>query len=124
MKIKGIGVDVVEVSRIKKLIEKNNKFIEKIFNQKEISYCEERRDKEVHYAARFAAKEAFFKAAGSKWREGIKWKNISVENDESGKPEIVLKGETLEFFEKIGYTRIHLSISHSAGIAVSFVIIE
>jgi holo-[acyl-carrier protein] synthase len=119
--IKGIGIDIVEIKRIKKVIEKDNKFIEKIFTQKEIDYCEKKFRKEQHYGARFAAKESFFKALGTGWRDGMKWKDISIRNDKLGKPKVELHGET---FKKIKYKQIHLSISHTKEYAIAYVIIE
>ncbi len=122
--IKGIGIDIVEIKRIKKLIERDNKFIEKIFTQKEIDYCKKKFRKEQHYGARFAAKESFFKALGTGWRDGMKWKDISIENDKLGKPKVELHGKTLEKFKKIKYKQIHLSISHTKEYAIAYVIIE
>lgn len=122
--IKGTGVDIIEISRIKTAIEKDNKFIKKIFSEKEIEYCESKVKKAQHYAARFASKEAFFKAIGTGWRKGMSWTDISIENNELGKPDIKLTGETLKYFNKSGYKSITLSISHSKEYAVGFVIVE
>ncbi len=122
--IKGIGVDIIDVARIKKIIAGNARFVEKIYSPDEIRYCRTKYRKEVHYAARFAAKEAFFKALGTGWRYGMKWQDISVENDELGKPEIKLTGKTLENFKKKQCTHIHLSISHTREYAAAVVVIE
>ena len=122
--IKGIGVDIIDIPRIKKMITNNGRFVEKIYSQNEIEYCRSKYRKEVHYAARFAAKEAFFKALGTGWRYGMKWQDISVENDELGKPEIKLTGKTLENFNKNQYSHINLSISHTREYAAAVVVIE
>jgi len=122
--IKGIGVDVIEIRRIKELIEKDEKFITKIFNESEIKYCELKVRKEQHYAARFTAKEAFFKAMGTGWRQGMKWKEVLVENDSLGKPEIKIKGSTLAGFKKNKFRNVFLSISHTKNYAISLVVIE
>ena len=98
--IKGIGTDIIDIVRIKNSIEKNKRFVEKIFTEKEIGYCEARMRREVHYAGRFAAKEAFFKAIGTGYRGGMGWREISIENDELGKPGIELSGRTRDFFKK------------------------
>jgi holo-[acyl-carrier protein] synthase len=122
--VKGTGVDIIDIPRIKKMVGEDNRFVEKVFTQTEINYCESKYRKEIHYAARFAAKEAFFKAMGTGWRDGMKWTDISVENDELGKPEIKLEGKTRENFEKKRNKHIHLSISHTKEYAVAFVIVD
>jgi holo-[acyl-carrier protein] synthase len=122
--VKGIGVDMIDVVRIKKLVDRDSRFMEKVFTETEIRYCEPKYRREVHYAARFAAKEAFFKALGTGYRGGMKWTDISVENNELGKPEITLHGKTLENFKKGNYKYTHLSISHTKEYAVAFVIVE
>lgn len=122
--VKGTGVDIIDIPRIKKMVSEDNRFLEKVFTQTEISYCEGKFRKEIHYAARFAAKEAFFKAIGTGWRDGMKWTDICVENDELGKPEIKLEGKTRENFEKNSTKHIHLSLSHTKEYAVAFVVVE
>jgi len=122
--VRGIGVDIIDIPRIKKVIGNDGKFVEKVFTEAEIRYCQAKFRKEIHYAARFAAKEAFFKALGTGWRNGMKWTEISIENDDLGKPEITLSGKTLENFEKNGMALINLSISHTKDYAVAFVVIE
>jgi len=122
--IRGTGVDIIEISRIKSAIERDDKFINKIFTVNEIKYCESKAKKAQHYAARFASKEAFFKAIGTGWRNGMSWTDIDINNDSLGKPEIKLSGETLLFFNKLKLKSISLSISHSKEYAVGFVIIE
>ncbi|MGE5341502.1 MAG: holo-ACP synthase [Candidatus Omnitrophota bacterium] len=122
--IKGIGVDIIDIPRINKMLEKDIRFTEKIFSENENRYCESKLSKAMHYAARFAAKEAFFKALGTGWRYGMGWQDISVENNDLGKPEIKLSGKTLEYFRTMAYNHIHLSISHTREYAVAYVVIE
>lgn len=122
--IKGIGVDIIDVARMKKIVEKKTRFIEKVFTGNEIQYCRSKYRQEEHYAARFAAKEAFFKAMGTGWRGGMAWTDICVENNELGKPGIILSGKTLENFKNNKFRTIHLSISHVREYAVAYVIIE
>jgi len=122
--VQGIGVDIIEIPRIKKMIEADIGFEEKIFTPREINYCRTKFRKEIHYAARFAAKEAFFKALGTGWRDGMSWQDISVENDTLGKPEISLSGKTQEKFSQKNCSRINLTISHTKDTAVAFVVIE
>lgn len=122
--VKGTGVDIIDIPRIKKIVESDTGFIKKVFSITEIEYCESKYRKEIHFAARFAAKEAFFKALGTGWRDGMKWTDISVVNDELGKPEIQLEGKTLEKFKKNDFNGAHLSLSHTKEYAVAFVVID
>jgi holo-[acyl-carrier protein] synthase len=124
--IKGIGTDIIDVVRIKKILDgdANKNFIDKVFTGDEINYCESKHYPEIHYAARFAAKEAVFKAFGTGYRGGMSWKDISVKNDELGKPAIELSGKTLDNFKKRNFKSIQISLSHTKEYAVSFVVIE
>jgi len=120
----GIGTDIIEVERIKKQISKGNRFKEKIFTHNEIQYCESRKAKAQNYAARFAAKEAFFKAIGTGWRGGLSLKEIEIANNKLGKPEIVLFGKTKELTEQIKVTNIQVSLSHLKDLASAIVVLE
>ena len=122
--VKGIGIDIIDVARIKKTTTKDNRFVEKVYTASEIGYCRSKYRPEEHFAARFAAKEAFFKALGTGWRGGMAWTDISVENDALGKPEIRLSGKALEYFKKKKFQGLHLSISHTKDYAVAAVVIE
>ncbi len=120
----GIGTDIIEIERIEKEISKGNRFKEKIFTLKEIQYCESRKTKVQNYAARFAAKEAFFKAIGTGWRGGLTFKDIEIANNELGKPEIVLYGKTKKFIEQSKVTNIQVSLSHLKDLASAIVVLE
>ena len=120
----GIGIDIIEVDRIHKQIMKETGFIEKIFTPKEREYCEMFKNKAQNYAARFAAKEAFFKAAGTGWRGGLTFHEVEIVNDELGKPGLKLHGKTRRFIEDQGVTNLHVSLSHIRDMASSIVIIE
>ena len=113
--IYGIGVDIIEVERIQSLAEKNPKFLTRIFTETEIAYCSKKKNKYQHLAARFAAKEAFFKAIGRK----IQWTDIGIKNLSSGKPvlEIISK-------EKFPFSEANVSISHIKDYAVATVILS
>ena len=89
MKILGIGVDIVENSRISKLL-KNKLFIERIFSNSEILIANKTKDKEGYYAKRFAAKEAFAKSVGTGFRDDFNFKDISIVNNKIGKPSFVI----------------------------------
>ncbi|MCX7841940.1 MAG: holo-ACP synthase [Clostridia bacterium] len=120
------GVDIIEVSRIKKSLDNNgDAFREKVFTQKEIDYCESKRIARYHsYAARFAAKEAVVKALGTGISKGVYWKDIEVLNGENGCPYIVLHGKAQKIFEAAGGKNISLSLSHSNQHAIAFAVME
>jgi holo-[acyl-carrier protein] synthase len=120
----GIGTDIIEVERIKKQLENNSGLREKLFTSHEIAYCENKKNKAQHYAARFAAKEAFLKAIGTGWREGLKFNEIEVTNDKMGKPMIVLSGKTKDFVDQINITNIQVSLTHIKDVVNAIVIIE
>ncbi len=122
--IYGIGTDIIEVPRIKKQLEKNTGFVKKIFSKREIEYCEPKRMKEQNYAARFAAKEAFFKAIGTGWRGGIQFNEIEILNDELGKPFINLNGKAKEFFKSNKLKSVFVSLSHLKEFATATIVIE
>lgn len=122
MKIK-CGIDIIEISRIKESIEedKQEKFKNRVFTQKEIEYCEsKKKQKYQHYAARFAAKEAAFKALSENIPDkyGIEWKNIETINDENGRPQIILTGIDIKNIENVD-----LSISHCKEYAIATVVV-
>jgi holo-[acyl-carrier protein] synthase len=122
--IKGIGVDMVEIGRVEKLIAKDRGFAERIFTAREIAYCESKFFKAQHYAARFTAKEAFFKALGTGFRDGMSWHDVEVENDALGKPQLRLAAVALRKFEKRKLKKALLSLSHTRDMAVALVVIE
>jgi len=119
----GVGTDIFEINRMKKRIEKEPEFIQSVFTNQEISYCEKFKFKEQNYAARFAAKEAFMKALGTGYNNGISFKDIVISNNSSGKPEITLTGKALGFSIKLNVTDIHVSLSHSKKQAIAIVIL-
>ena len=116
------GTDIIEIERIKENIENlGNKFLERVFTEKEIEYCESKNvQKYQHYAARFAAKEATFKAISWKLKDKyqISWKDIEVENDKQGRPTLNIIGVNLKDVESID-----LSISQCKQYAVANVTI-
>jgi len=120
----GLGTDLTEVERITEKINKGSGFREMVFSKTEIAYCESKTNKFEHYAARFAAKEAFFKALGTGWLEGTHFNEVEITNDESGKPALVLLGETKKTLSAWGISKILVSLSHLKTIASAVVIIE
>ena len=119
----GTGIDMIEVERVAEKIAKNSGFRELVFSEAEIAYCERMTHKYQHYAARFAAKEAFLKAIGTGWTTGLDLDKIEIVNDASGKPSIRLHPEILPAIP-IPFDRIHVSLTHLSNIASAIVIIE
>jgi holo-[acyl-carrier protein] synthase len=120
----GVGIDMIEVERVAEKIGKGAGFKELVFSQKEITYCETKTNKYEHYAARFAAKEAFFKALGTGWKNGTAFNEIEISNDEIGKPIISFLGETAISFIEMKLGKIYVSLSHLTTMASAVVIIE
>ena len=120
--IEGIGVDVVEVSRLKRAIDTwGIFFLHKIFTDRELAYAQAKKNPTPHIAARFAVKEAVAKALATGWSGGFRWKDVEVENDPSGKPSVVLHGRVREIL--MG-SNVLVSISHSENVVVAFAVIE
>ena len=123
--IYGIGIDLVENDRIEKIIQKwGNKFLSRVFSDKEIAYCERHAQAAIHYGARFAVKESFLKAIGTGLGRGVRLVEIEVVNKKSGKPEIILSGGAQKYFVKAGIEKIHLSITHTNKYASAMVLLE
>ena len=115
---------MIEVARVAAKIKKENGFRELVFSKKEIAYCESKKNKFEHYAARFAAKEAFLKAIGTGWVNGTSFNEIEVDNDEKGKPLLVLLGQTAASLSEMDSAKISVSVTHLKEIASAIVIIE
>lgn len=121
--IQGIGIDQIEVERVFQRIS-NDAFKKKVFTQKEINYCESQGIPAQHYAARFAAKEAFFKALGTGWSGQLEFFEVEILNDQSGKPYIFLHGEAKGIAQEQQVNHIHISLSHLKSVAAAVVILE
>ena len=124
MLIFGIGTDIIEVDRILLQLSKTDGLKSKLFTEEEIKYCESKRYSEQHFAGRFAAKEAFFKALGTGWGSGFAFDQLEILNNKSGSPEFIVKGKVKEFIKTKKISKIHVSISHLKKIANAFVILE
>lgn len=122
--ITGIGLDVIEVERVAEKIQKEQGFRELVFAAAEIEYCEPKAHKYEHYAARFAAKEALFKALGTGWASGTSYNEIIILGDEAGKPEVRFTGETGVTLKYLDLSKINISLSHLKNIAAAVVVIE
>jgi holo-[acyl-carrier protein] synthase len=123
--IVGTGVDLAEVDRIRESIERfGEKFLKRIYTEREIAYVERKANKYERYAARFAAKEAGMKAIGTGWRKGVRWQDFEVVNLPSGRPTLKLHGVAAEFATRLGVTNIQLSLTHTAQSGLAYVILE
>ncbi len=121
----GTGTDIIEVRRIENSIARSDAFVNKIFTEAEQAYCKARKAGIFQsYAARYAAKEAVFKALGTGYRYGMAFREIEVKNDKLGKPEVVVHGKVKAFVNEQKITNIHLSLSHVKDMALAFVILE
>jgi holo-[acyl-carrier protein] synthase len=121
----GIGIDLVEVDRLRSLVKKfGDKFLNRIFTENEIKYCQTKFNSYQHYAVRFAAKEALLKAIGTGLRSGMTWHQIEIVNDTQAKPSIITYGECQKFLQKLEIKKIELSLSHTKDHGVAVVILE
>lgn len=120
-----IGIDIIEVRRIREVLRRTPRFAERVFTDAERSYCESRGASAAqHYAARFAAKEATLKALQTGWRGGIGWHDVEIAARASGAPYLILHGLVGELFAESGASVAHLSISHTAEHALAEVLLE
>lgn len=122
--ILGTGIDIIEVERIAFRVGRDNGFKEFVFSKNEISYCDAKASPFEHYAARFAAKEAFLKAVGRGWDTGLQWNEIEIVNEKNGKPSLRITGTTEQMLAPMGIRTIHLSLSHLKSMATAIVILE
>ena len=119
--ILGVGVDLVSVSRIRELIDRQGgRFLERVFTERERAYCSRFRDPSERYAARFAAKEAVAKAFTTGIGEHLEWKSISVVSGERGQPEIELDEKGKALLAQVGGSHVAVSLSHTADSAIAF----
>ncbi len=122
--IRGVGIDMIEVERVAEKIGKNAGFKELVFSKNEIQYCESKANQYEHYAARFAAKEAFLKALGTGWKDGTAFNEIEIVNDELGKPVLFFLANTAITLAAMKLGKISVSLSHLKSMASAVVIIE
>lgn len=124
MAIVGLGVDLARIERFRKFVSDNSPLLERVFCQGEREYALARHDPAQALAARFAAKEAFFKALGTGMRDGLSWQQICVQRDQLGCPFLVVSGHAAQMLEQRGVQRTWLSYSHDGDYAVATVILE
>jgi holo-[acyl-carrier protein] synthase len=123
--IVGTGIDIAEVPRIAASIARfGDRFLQRIFTEGEIRYCDSKANRAERYAARFAAKEAAMKALGTGWNYGVRWRDIEVRRQPGGRPTLAFHGKAAEFAAKLKTTNVALSLTHTADEALAQVILE
>jgi holo-[acyl-carrier protein] synthase len=123
--IYGTGIDIVEIRRMAEIIARwGNRFVERVFASGEREYCQKRALPEMHYAARFAAKESLLKALGMGLGMGLSLPDIEVVSDLRGKPEVRLRGKAEDMLQRLGVSAVHVSLSHTRQHATAIVILE
>lgn len=121
----GTGIDVVEVERLARSIERyGSRFLARVFTREEIAYCQRRRSCAESFAARFAAKEAGAKALGTGIQHGITWTEIEVRRLPGQRPTLHFSGRAQEIAERLGVKRVSLSLTHSRMTAIATVMLE
>lgn len=123
--IVGLGVDVAEVDRIGAAIARHGqRFLDRVFTPAEIAYCDRHRNRAERFAGRFAVKEAAMKALGTGWRRGVRWVDIEVVREPSGKPTLLLSGVSRMIADRLGVKHIAVTITHTGNMALAQVIFE
>ena len=121
--IVGIGIDVIEVARIRGVLERHgDRFLRRVYTEREQESVHGVR--EQFLAARFAVKEAAFKALGTGWAKGVRWVDVEVTNLASGQPVLSFRGDAERRLRELGANRVHVSISHTESYAVGQVLLE
>jgi len=122
----GVGVDLVEVSRVERMIaERGTHVFERLLTPSERAYCEDMARPAEHVAVRLAAKEAVYKALqGSAEARGIAWRDTEVVRDPDGRPQVVLSGRAAERARELGVRRVMISLSHTHTTAIAVAVLE
>ncbi|MFZ0136424.1 MAG: holo-[acyl-carrier-protein] synthase [Candidatus Sulfotelmatobacter sp.] len=121
----GTGIDIAEVPRIRQSIARfGDRFLQRVYTEGEIRYCDSKANRAERYAARFAAKEAAMKALGTGWSHGVRWRDCEVTRLAGGRPTISFHGKAGEIATRLGVKHAALSLSHTAEQAIAQVILE
>ena len=121
--ILGVGIDICEVKRLARA-RRRAAFARRVFDPQERRDCQARAHPDLHFAARFAAKEACFKALGTGWGGGVGWTEVAVRSNPLGRPDLKLRGAVARRARTLGVTRSHLSLTHGGDYAVAVVVLE
>lgn len=118
--IMGIGTDIVEILRIGQMIERHGEhFLQRVYTEDEIRYCQRRKESYQHFAGRWAAKEAVMKTLGTGWTRGVGWLDIEIETRRSGQPVVNIRGTARDFAGQLGIDEFLVSISHCRAYATA-----
>src|SRR5947209_17001458 len=121
MEIVGIGTDIVECLRIGRMIEQHGElFLNRVYTDREIRYCQARKRATEHFAGRWAAKEAILKCLGTGWRKGLAWTDMEVRFDSAGKPEVHLAGAVKDMALGLRVSDIHITLAHCRAYATAY----
>ena len=126
MAIVGLGMDLARIERLEQAFaRRGERLLQRLFTEGERAYCEARaRRRFTHYAGRFAVKEAVMKVLGTGWSRGVRWIDIEVQRAPGAAPRVVLHGECARIARSLGMDRIHITITHDAGIAAAVAVAE
>lgn len=120
MSVIALGIDLVEVERIRGLLQRSGeRFKERMFREDEVAYCDACADPAMHYAARFAAKEAIVKALGTGFAEGVGWNEVEVRRAANGMPSILLHGGAKKVADEMGVKKVLITLTHTASAAAA-----
>ena len=125
MPVVSIGSDITRVDRLEEAFaRRGDRLLERVFTAGERAYCDARKARFTHYAGRFAVKEAVMKVLGTGWARGVRWVDIEVVRERGGPPRVVLHGASAEIARDRGIARVHVTITHDAGLALAFAVGE
>ena len=120
MEIVGIGTDIVECLRIKRMIERHGElFLTRVYTEREVLYCQARKHSTEHFAGRWAAKEAIMKCLGTGWQRGLSWTDFEVRNDPDGKPHVLTCGAAKDLIQRLRISDVLITISHCRAYATA-----
>lgn len=120
MIIVGLGTDIVEIVRIGQMIERHGElFLNRVYSEDEVRYCQKRKECYQHFAGRWAAKEAVMKTLGTGWTRGVGFQDIEIQTTRSGQPAVCLRGGAREFAEQMGIDDFLITISHCRAYATA-----
>lgn len=115
----GLGVDLVQIEHMRRILARTPSFMMKVFSPQEVAYCKKRAYPEVHFACRFAAKEAVLKALGTGFSQGVGVRDVEVVRTKSGKPQVSLSGRALQIAQEQNIASVLLSLSYTQNEAVA-----
>jgi holo-[acyl-carrier protein] synthase len=125
MAIVALGLDLAEIARLQAAVERRGeRMLERLFTEGERAYCDRRLERITHYAGRFAVKEAVMKVLGTGWTRGVRWRDIEVVRQPGSAPQLTLHGVAQQIARDKGIARIHITITHDAGLAAAVAVAE